>query len=104
MGRGGRLALLVLVMHIAMVTALCASSRFAPLYCCARAALPVSMRDSVPDDRPPPAGLDVEAAMAEAEALEAAAAVAEAQQRAAEARLVLAKAKAKAAGKAQPPK
>ena len=96
MGRGGRLALLVLVMHIAMVTALCASSRFAPLYCCARAALPVSMRDSVPDDRPPPAGLDVEAAMAEAEALEAAAAAAEARLAAAQARAAVAAARAKA--------
>ena len=90
MGRGGRLALLVLV-YAATVAALCVSPRIAPVYCCSRVGLPVSMGGSIPDEPPPaavpePAGLNVEAAMAEAEALEAAAAAAEARLAAAQAR------------------
>ena len=99
MGRGGRLALLVLV-YAATVAALCVSPRIAPLYCCSRVGLPVSMGGSIPDEPPAavpePAGLNVEAAMAEAEALEAAAAAAEARLAAAQARAAVTAARARA--------
>ena len=103
MCRSGPLALLVLVLDVATVAALCVSPRIAPLYCCSRVALPVSMGGSIPDDdKPPPnavpkpVALNVEAAMAEVEALEAAAAAAEARLAAAQARAAVTAARARA--------